>query len=117
MPKREPNYLHSSDTISVSSSKLKKKYYDPKLDKIDINKIKSDITKIQLDINAINSGGLYYYDEKSNRYIKVFDDLKTDYIKILYTKKKGLEQFLNIVTYNDITIPESFKIMKKNKEE
>lgn len=114
---KDQRYLASSDTICVSMTKLKKKYYDAKIEKIDIQRVQSDITKIDLDIAALQESSLYYYDKSTNKYIKVFDDLKTDYLHILHVKRKGLANFLKLVTYDHIVIPESFKKKYRKTEE
>ena len=72
------------------------------------------LLEINININNINENGLFTYNPNTQSYIKVFDELKVDYLRILNMKKKALESFLNIIDYNSIVIPDKF-LNNKNK--
>lgn len=113
---KDSHSLKRYNELSISTNQIKAKYYNPETDKLDIDRLKKDISKLRIDIRALETGeGLYTYDSKTGKYIKLFEDLEIDYIHTLRFRLSALEIFVN---QNDIisniVIPKRIKNYKIN---
>ena len=116
---KDSHKIKSYKELSISTNNLKTKYYDSTLGGIDMNRIKSDITKLKLDIQTLNKGnGLYTYDSENNKFVKLFEDLEIDYIHTLEFKLEALERFKRkILDEDEIIIPDRIKKYKESLKE